>query len=106
MPNGFEDLDGLVDAIADRVLRKLTGRLNLDPTGEPLPQLPELPPGREVLSPLVVRAKLHVQGLELTQSTQYYGTGYGATNSVPIVALKPLLVRAYSYVSAGLLEGD
>ena len=94
MPRDFGDLEGFVDAIADRVLGKLNGRLNQGPTGEPLPQLPDLP-GRKDVLPLVVHPKLHVQGLELTQSIQYYGTGYGPDNSVPIVALKPLVVRAY-----------
>jgi hypothetical protein len=106
MANDFGNLDALVDAIADRVLGKLSGRPTRGPTGEPVPQLPDLPGGMRDDLPLVVHPKLRVQGLELTQSTQYYGTGYGADNSVPIVALKPLVVRAYPYVSAGLLEGD
>ena len=106
MPNAIDNVDGLIDAIAERVLGKLTGRLNLGPSGEPLPQLPDWPFGRKHVEPLIVRPKLHVRGLELTQSTQYFGTGYGAENFVPIVALKPLVVRAYPYVSAGLLEGD
>ena len=106
MERDFDNLEGLVDAIADRVLGKLTGRPNQGPTGEPLPQFPNLPGGREEIPPLVVRPRLRLQGLELTQSTQYYGTGYGAHNSVPIVALKPLVVRAYPYVTPGLFEGD
>ena len=106
METDFNNLEGFVDAIADRVLGKLTGRPNRGPTGEPLPQLPDLPPGQEEIPSLVVRPRLRLQGLELTQSTQFYGTGYGAENSVPIVALKPLVVRAYPYVTAGLFEGD
>jgi hypothetical protein len=106
MASDFGNIDGLVDAIADRVLTKLTGRLKQGPTGEPLPQLPGLPRIPKDVPPLVVHPRLHVQGLELTQSTQYYGTGYGPDNSVPIVALKPLVVRAYPYVTSGLLEGD
>lgn len=105
MPRDFGDLEGFVDAVADRVLGKLNVRLNQGPTGEPLPQLPNLP-GRKDVLPRVVHPKLHAKGLELTQSIQYFGTGYGPDNSVPIVALKPLVVRAYPYVSAGLLEGD
>jgi hypothetical protein len=54
----------------------------------------------------VPHPKLHVQGLELTQSTQYYGTGFGPDDAVPIVALKSLIVRAYPFVTAGLLAGD
>ncbi len=106
MESDFGNLEGFVDAIADRVLGRLTGRPNRGPTGEPSPHLPDLPGGQEEIPSLVVRPRLRVQGLELTQSTQYYGTGYGAVNSVPIVALKPLVVRAYPYVTPGLFEGD
>ena len=106
MPNDFGNLDGLVDAIADRVIGKLIGHPDPKPSGEPVPQLPELPWDRNETVPTLVRPRLRAQGLELTQSTQFYGTGYGAVNSVPIVALKPLVVRAYPYVSAGMLEGD
>ena len=100
------NLEGLVDAIADRVLGKLVGRPIEGPTGDPVSPLPDLPWGREDSAPLAVHPRLRVQGLEVTQSTQYYGTGYGPENSVPIVALKPLVVRAYPYVTAGLLVGD
>jgi hypothetical protein len=106
MANDLGNLDALIDAIAARVVGKLTGRPTRGPTGEPVPQLPDLPGGMKDDLPLVLRPKLRVQGLELTQSIQYYGTGYGAVNSIPIVALKPLVVRAYPYVTAGLLEGD
>lgn len=106
MASDFGNFEGFVDAIADRVLGKLTGRPNEGPTGAPPPQLPDLPSVSKDVLPLVVHPKLHFQGLELTQSTQYYGTGYGPDNTVPIVALKSLVVRAYPYVSAGLFEGD
>ncbi len=106
MASVFGNLEGIIDAIADRVLDKLGGLPNLGPTGEPTPQLPDLPWGRQNVPPLVHHPKLRAQGLELTQSTQYFGTGYGSDNSVPIVALKSLVVRAYPYVTAGLLEGD
>ena len=105
MESDFNNLEGFVDAIADRVLGNQPG----DPTGvRPANQaaITRSGPGQEEMPSLVVRPRLHVQGLELTQSTQYYGTGYGAENSVPIVALKPLVVRAYPYVTAGLFEGD
>jgi len=106
MASNFENLEGFVDAIADRVLTKLNDRPNQSPTGEPILQLPDLPWGPKDVPPLLPHPKLHVQGLELTQSTQHYGTGYGPDNSVPIVALKSLVVRAYPFVTAGLLEGD
>jgi hypothetical protein len=50
--------------------------------------------------------RLANQGLELTQSVQHYGRGYGAENSVPLVALKPMVPRAYTYVQPGLLAVD
>lgn len=106
MASNFENLEGFVDAIADRVLTKINDRPNQSPTGEPMLQLPDLPWGPKDVPPLLPHPKLHVQGLELTQSTQHYGTGYGPDNSVPIVALKSLVVRAYPFVTAGLLEGD
>ena len=106
MENEFGNLEGFIDAVADRVLGRLTGRPSRGPTGEPLPQLGNLPGGQQEIPSLVVRPRLRMQGLELTQSTQFYGTGYGDVNSVPIVALKPLVVRAYPYVTPGLFEGD
>ncbi len=85
MASDFGNLEGFVDAIADRVLGKLTSRPNQGPIGEPPPQLPDLTWGSKDALPRVFHPRLHVQGLELTQSTQYYGTGYGPDNSVPIV---------------------
>ena len=106
MASDFGNLEGFVDAIADRLLGKLTGRPNQGPIGESPSQLPDLPFGPKEVLPLVTHPRLRTQGLELTQSTQYFGTGYGPDNSVPIVALKPLVVRAYPYVTAGLFDGD
>ncbi len=106
MTKDLANLDAFMDAIADRVLGKLTGLHAQGPTGEPLPHLPGLPGGLEEVPQFNIRPTLRVQGLELTQSTQYYGTGYGGENSVPIIALKPLIVRAYPYVTTGLLGGD
>src|SRR4029078_10208300 len=63
----------------------------------------QLPPG------LRVQAQLALAGLELTQSIQHngtVGTSYGDDNSIPLVALKPLVVRAYSYVQPGALAPD
>ena len=88
-------LDALADVIA--------ARLGRGPTGAPLPQLPELPFPPEELPDLLPRTRLVIQGLEFTQSTQHYGTGFGAENSVPLVALKPMVVRAYPFVRQGLL---
>ena len=50
MENDFGNLEGFVDAIADRVLGKLIGRPNRGPTGEPMPQLPDRPPGQEEIA--------------------------------------------------------
>jgi hypothetical protein len=47
-----------------------------------------------------------IQGLELTQSIQHYGTGHGVENSVPLVALKPMVVRAYPYVQLVTCSGN
>lgn len=47
-----------------------------------------------------------MQGLELTQSIQHYGTGHGFEDSAPLVALKPMAVRAHPYVQPGLLSVD
>lgn len=101
-----QNLQGFVNVLVERVLDKLSDRLNQGPTGEPIPPLPDIPFGPQDTWPRIVHPKLHIQGLEITQSTQYYGTGYGTNNAVPIVALKPLVVRAYPYVTAGMFEGD
>ena len=66
------------------MIGKLIGHPDLKPSGEPVPQLPELPWDRNETVPTLVRPRLRAQGLELTQSTQFYGTGYGAVNSVPL----------------------
>jgi hypothetical protein len=106
MPNSA-NLEGFIDAIVDRVLARMDSAPIQGPLGEPSPeQLPDLPPGQRGVPPFLADPKLHSKGLEVTQSIQYYGTGYGPDNSVPIVALKPLVVRAYPYVTPGLLEGD
>src|SRR6187455_1987432 len=106
MPNSA-NLEGFIDAIVDRVLARMGSAPIQSPLGEPSPeQLPDLPPGQRGVPPFLPHPKLHSKGLEVTQSIQYYGTGYGPDNSVPIVALKPLVVRAYPYVTPGLLEGD
>lgn len=108
------DRDGLLDAIAARVIERLTSGAPLPLPGGPGPgptgpsgEQPALPfrPPREPLPDLFPRTRLAVQGMELTQATQHYGTGFGATNGVPLVALKPLVARVYAFVQPGLL-GD
>ena len=49
---------------------------------------------------------LAIEGFEFTQAIQHYGTGHGPDNSVPLVALKPMVVRVYPVVVRGLLGGD
>ena len=53
--------------------------------------------------------RLGIAGIELTQSVQHHGAAgpsYGTDNSVPPVALKPLLARVYPYVRAAMLGAD
>lgn len=86
------DLDAIVDAVVAR----------LDARG--LPVLPD----REQLPDLGIHGwRFGIAGIELTQAVQHHGaagTTYGADNSVPLVALKDLVARAYPYVSAGTLQ--
>src|SRR5690349_4095118 len=101
VPQGPQ-LDDLVDAVAQR----LAGRLPTQPTvSDPaLLNSPQQLPGG-----LRVQAQLALAGLELTQSIQYngtVGTSYGDDNSIPLVALKPLVVRAYPYVQPGVFAPD
>lgn len=91
-------LDALADAVAARLLR--------GPTGEPTPRLPDLPFGPEALPDLFPKTRVVIQGMEFTQSTQHYGSGFDADNAVPIVALKPLVVRVYVFVQPGLMSPD
>lgn len=107
LPDG-SSFDALVEAIVQRLLQR-------DPGGEPVPrfpptqrwpQLPQLPPNLEDFPGVKLTSRLVLDGLEFTQATQHYGTGYGVDNSVPLVALKPMVVRAYPVVERGLLGGD
>ncbi len=95
-------LDALADAIAARLMN---GRSFFRPGPDQLPQLPGIP-GPEELPDLLPKTRIAIRGLELTQSIQHFETGYGADNSVPIVALKPLVVRAYAFVQHGLFSPD
>jgi hypothetical protein len=101
-PPALPDLDALADAIALRLLR---GRPQ---PGEPMPQLPPFPgwpPGR-VEPDLTLRTRLVIDGLELTQVTQHFRSPHGEDNSVPLVALKPMLVRAYPAVRRASIGSD
>jgi hypothetical protein len=107
LPDG-PSLDALVDAVMLRLLQR-------GPTGDPVPQLPpsqrwpqmpQLPPNLEDFPGIKLYSRLAIDGLEFTQSIQHYGTGYGVDNSVPLVALKPMVVRVYPVVERGLLGGD
>ncbi|MPR13052.1 hypothetical protein [Microvirga tunisiensis] len=96
-------LEALVRALAPNA----AGGLGRGPTGEPTPGQPVLPePFPVEIPPLVTWARLAIQGLEFTQAIQHYGTGYDADNAVPLVALKPMVVRAYPYVARGLFGDD
>jgi hypothetical protein len=98
-------LDGVADAIAQRILQQLGSGVPMPDLDEP--QLPSLP-RRDDLGGLRLHASLAIAGVELTQSIQYSsaaGGGYGPDNSVPLVALKQLVARVYPAVRAGLI-GD
>jgi hypothetical protein len=95
-------LDALADAVALRLAR------GMPMPGEPMPGLPQLPgwPPGQVEPDLARRARLVVDGLELTQVTQHFRSRHGEDNTVPLVALKPMLVRAYPAVRPGVWGGD
>ena len=102
-----------LDALADAVAARLFGRIPLGPTGGPESGLPPgLPPRPQLDDPvhdLRVGASVGIAGVEFTQSIQYNGTSgpsYGDDNSVPLVAYKTMVVRAYPFVRRGLLGGD
>jgi len=86
------ELDAIVDAVVAR----------LGVGG--VPALPD----REQLPDLGIHGwRFTIAGIELTQAVQHHnaaGKSYGADNSVPLVALKDLVARAYPYVSAGTFE--
>ena len=94
MPEPIDPLS--IDAIADAVAARLGAR--------GLPQLPD----REELPDLGIhRSHLGVAGIELTQVVQHHGAAgrsYGADNSLPLIALKDLIVRAYPYFSVGTFQ--
>ena len=84
------------DAIVDAVVARLGAG-----------GLPEIP-DREQLPDLGIHPwRFGIAGIELTQAVQHHnaaGSSYGADNSVPLVALKDLVARAYPYISDGTLQ--
>jgi hypothetical protein len=113
------ELDALVDAIAQRLVARFPGIIPAPgipspgipnpggPIGEPDLERPNLPwdPRTSASADVLPRPRLGIAGMELTQSIQHHGAAgpsYGADNSVPLIALKTLVVRVYPYVGAGL----
>jgi len=87
---------GQIDAIADAVVARLGAR-----------GLPRVPDPEELPDLGIHPWHFGIAGIELTQVVQHHGAAgrtYGADNSVPLVALKDLIARAYPYVSAGTLQ--
>jgi hypothetical protein len=100
------ELDALVAAVAQRLAGPLRGRLAQSDLEQP-PLLWD--PPHQLPDVLWPRRHLALAGLELTQSIQYngaVGVSYGDDNSIPLVAFKPLVVRAYPYVQPGVAEPD
>ncbi|MBR0657049.1 hypothetical protein [Plastoroseomonas arctica] len=106
MPESEAELDALALALLRRLGLPSGPTLPDGPTGGPDPRLPELPPFDKQVPDLVRPARLAIQGVEFTQATQYFTSGFGEDNAIPMVALKPMLVRAYPHAIAGLLTGD
>ena len=119
------DLDALADAIAQRLASRfpsnnpniptpgIPGQGNPgwgNPFGEIDPERPNLPWDPRLKGVDDIPQPHHVlAGMELTQATQFngaVGTSYGDDNSVPLVALKTLVVRVYPYVSSGFAFSD
>lgn len=106
-----------LDALADAVAQKLLGRIRGGdlpipiPKGEPDPERPQLPWDPLDEGPLGIYQprSLRIAGMELTQSVQHHGAAgpsYGLDNSVPLVALKTLVVRVYPCVRSGWARPD
>lgn len=115
--NDLPNLDDLAEAIAARLTRRLgvrglPGQVGEAPSGEPDA---ELPPGwkRDQLEDgwqqLFSEASVGIESIEFTQSIQFNSAvtpGYGTPNSVPLVAYKTLVARAYPSIRRGRLGGD
>lgn len=117
MPANFDgpDFDALVSAIAAKLALKTPINPGTNaafvptPDGPSMPQIPWDPP--QLPDPLIPKRRLGLLGVELTQSTQHQSAGehrgsYGDDNSVPLVALKSLIVRVYPHVRPGLALPD
>ena len=81
------------------------------PGADPDPERPQLPwdPVDEGPLPSLPRRSLRIAGMELTQSIQHHGAAgesFGPDNSVPLVALKTLVVRVYAHLRPGLAWPD
>ncbi len=109
LPDGSE-----FEALAEAVAKRLSDRFPGSPkpgNDVPLFPRPQLPwePMTPLPDDLLRRRKLGIAGMELTQSIQHHGTAgpsYGADNSVPLVALKTLVVRVYPNLRPGLAGLD
>ena len=81
------------------------------PTGEPDLERPPLAwePLNDGPIHTLPRRALRIAGMELTQSIQHHGAAgesFGPDNSVPLVALKTMIVRVYPFVRPGLAWPD
>ena len=119
MPNvDPTNLDDLAEAVAVRLAGRLgaagfPARPGGHPAGEPDAELPPGWRGPELLDDgwqrLFSEASVGIDSVELTQSVQFNSAvtpGYGAANSVPLVAYKSLVARVYPSVRSGRLGGD
>lgn len=108
-PSGIPTLDALADAIAAR----LSGRVSLGPTGEPETRLPldlEIrPQNDDPLRDLRAGSRVEIAGMEFTQSIQYNGStgaSHGDDNAVSLVAYKTMVARVYPFVRRSMLGAD
>ncbi|GAC1323101.1 MAG: hypothetical protein NVSMB2_20640 [Chloroflexota bacterium] len=99
-------LDGLVNAVTERVLQSLASGGQATSVTPDAGRLPQGYTSGGVFADIPLHDELAIAGVELTQSTQYNSSvsgGYGPENGVPLVALKTLVARAYPVVRQGVL---
>jgi hypothetical protein len=110
-PGSFDAIDAIANAVAARLSGRMPGVPGLPglpggPAGEPDLELPPSFDRPQLNRPgLLPTRHLAITGIELTQSIQHFnagGRGYGHDNSVPLIALKTLVARVYPYVSTGM----